>query len=207
MIRVIVVEDQAMLRDSLALAINAQEDMQVVAVLADASECLDAAKRHEPDVLLLDVCTENGSSGIVAARQAKEALPGVRCVVMTGMPELTFIEQAKRANVDSFVYKNIGTDELIRTIRSTMDGYSSYPIVEPKDAGLASLTPDEVQILRMVCEGMSRKQMAAALYKSEGTLKRTISEILAKTGYDNLTKLAVHAITDGYIVPNVSQSE
>ena len=120
MIRIVLVEDQAMLRDSLACTINAQQDMEVVASLANAADALEATRRTGATCALLDVCTENDSSGIVAARLIKEELPDVRVVVMTGLPEITFVERAREAGVDSFVYKNVGTSELLGIIRSTM---------------------------------------------------------------------------------------
>ena len=202
MIRIVLVEDQAMLRDSLACTINAQQDMEVVASLANAADALEATRRTGATCALLDVCTENDSSGIVAARLIKEELPDVRVVVMTGLPEITFVERAREAGVDSFVYKNVGTSELLGIIRSTMEGYSTFPLAK---RGIipdgVELTPVEIDILRLVCESKTRKEIAQELYLSEGTVKRHISEILAKTGYDNILRLAVHAVSNGLIVP------
>ncbi|WP_417758961.1 response regulator [Senegalimassilia anaerobia] len=127
MIDMVIAEDQAMLRDSLAYAIGTQDDMRVVAAIADAADALSAVEKHHANLALLDVCTENDSSGIVAAAAIKEAHPDVRVVIMTGMPEITFVEQARAAGVDSFIYKNVGTAELIAVIRSTMEGYSTFP--------------------------------------------------------------------------------
>lgn len=204
MIRIVLVEDQAMLRDSLACTINAQQDMEVVASLANAADALEATRRSGATCALLDVCTENDSSGIVAARLIKDQLPGVRVVVMTGLPEITFVERAREAGVDSFVYKNVGTDELLAIIRSTMEGYSTFPLskqcIIPDGV---ELTPVEIDILRLVCESKTRREIAAELYLSEGTVKRHISEILAKTGYDNILRLAGHAVSNGLIVPGM----
>jgi len=86
MIEVLLVEDQAMLRESLACAINAQVDMRVAASLADAAKAPALAAELGCGLVLMDVCTENGSNGIVAARRIKEADPRVRVVIMTGMP-------------------------------------------------------------------------------------------------------------------------
>ena len=192
MIRIILVEDQAMLRESLSLAINSQDDMQTVAALSNAGEALDAANEHHPDLMLMDVCTEDDASGIAAAAQIKRYLP-----------EITFIEQARAAGADSFVYKNVSTSELIAIIRSTMEGYSTFPAAQLGDETLESLDDEEIRILRLVCENKSRREIADELYLSEGTVKRRISTILAKTGYDSIMKLAVHAVSDGYIVPNL----
>lgn len=86
MIDMVIAEDQAMLRDSLAYAIGTQDDMRVVAAIADAADALSAVEKHHANLALLDVCTENDSSGIVAAAAIKEAHPDVRVVIMTGMP-------------------------------------------------------------------------------------------------------------------------
>ncbi len=208
MIEVLLVEDQAMLRESLACAINAQADMHVAASLADAAEAPERTAELGCDLVLMDVCTENGSNGIVAARRIKEADPTVRVVIMTGMPEVTFVEQAKAAGVDSFVYKNVGIDELMAVMRSTSAGYQTFPKAPDSIfSGTAALTDVEVQILRLVCEAKTRKEIAAELYMSEGTVKRRIGEILAKTGYDNILRLAVHAVAEGNIVPGLDGSE
>ncbi len=208
MIRIVIVEDQVMLRDSLSFTIGKQDDMQVVDVLGDATCALDAVRKSDADLVLMDVCTENDSSGIVAAGRIKEQLPEVKVVIMTGMPEITFIEQAKAAKVDSFVYKNVGTHELLSIVRSTMSGYSTFPRQQESIfSDAASLSSIEIDILRLVCETKNRKEIAAELYLSEGTVKRHISEILAKTGYDNILRLAVHAVSSGLIVPSMSSGE
>lgn len=204
MYEVMLVEDQAMLRESLVVAIDAQPDLHVVAQVADAAEAPALAERLHPALVIMDVCTENDSNGIVAARRIKEVLPDCRILVMTGMPEVTFVEQARNANVDSFVYKNVGIGELLSVIRSTLAGYSTFPTpAESVFSGTAALTDEEIQILRLVCEAKSRREIAAELYLSEGTVKRRIGEILAKTGYDNILRLAVHVVAEGSIVPRI----
>ncbi len=204
MIKIVIVEDQAMLRDSLSATIGLQDDMEVVSSVTDAALALDQVERAGANCALLDVCTENDSSGIVAAGRIKEAHPDVRVIIMTGMPEITFVEQAREAGVDSFVYKNVGTGELLSIIRSTMEGYSTFPRAQESIfSGASALTDVEIDILRLVCETKTRKEIAQELYLSEGTVKRHISEILAKTGYDNILRLAVHAVSSGLIVPKM----
>lgn len=204
MLNVLIVEDQAMLRESLAGAIDSQDDMRVVGQAADAAEAPALCEARGADLVLMDVCTDNGSSGIVAARRIKEARPEVRVVVMTGMPEVTFVEQARDARVDSFVYKSVGVEELLSVMRSTSAGYSTFPSqAGGLIPGMDSLTDEELQILRLVCEAKTRKEIAAELYLSEGTVKRRIGDILAKTGYDSILRLAVHAVAEGAIVPGI----
>ena len=100
MIRVLIVEDQAILRESLARSVGDQPDMIVVSAIADASEALGVALKERPDMILMDVCTEHDSNGIVAAARIKEQLPECRIIIMTGMPEITFVDQAREAGVD-----------------------------------------------------------------------------------------------------------
>lgn len=204
MLDVLLVEDQVILRESLARAIDGQDDMRVVGQIADAAKAPSFCSERSVDIVLMDVCTDNDSSGIVAARRIKEAHTEVRIVIMTGMPEVTFVEQAKDAHVDSFVYKSVGIAELLSVMRSTSAGYSTFPR-QPDGlfSGAATLTNEEVQILRLVCEAKTRKEIAAELYLSEGTVKRRIGNILAKTGYDNILRLAVHAVSEGAIVPRI----
>ena len=203
MIRVVLIEDQTMLRESLAITISSQHDMETVATSSTAADALQIARTLHPDLMLMDIRTEDDASGISACAQIKREFPGIRIVIMTGVPEITFIEQARAAGTDSFVYKNVGTDELLSVLRSTMAGYSTFPAATLGDKSLEALDDEEIEILRLVCENKSRREIASEMFLSEGTVKRRISAILAKTGYDSIMKLAVHAVSDGYIVPKL----
>lgn len=161
MIRVLIVEDQAILRESLARSVGDQSDMTVVAAIADASEALDVVLKERPDMILMDVCTEHDSNGIVAAARIKEELPECRVIIMTGMPEITFVDQAREAGVDSFVYKNVGIDELFGVMRSTLAGYCTFP--KPPESifsGTAALDDVELSILRLACVGRALRRKA-----------------------------------------------
>ena len=123
--RVLLVEDETMLRESLAHTLDGEFDIEVVETLGDAANVMEVLCSTPVDVILMDVCTEGGSSGIVAAKKAKEKFPEIRIVIMTGLPEMTFVDLAKEAGVDSFIYKNVGTSELLGVLRSTLEGYST----------------------------------------------------------------------------------
>lgn len=116
------------------------------------------------------------------------------------MPDLSFISEAKAAGVNSFVYKNLGTKELIAVIRSTASGYHTFPESRniPKIADV-ELTEREVEILRLTCEGNDRQEIAKKLYLSESTVKTYIRELLGKTGYNSLARLAIYAVSNGFI--------
>ena len=200
MINMIIIEDMEILRDSLSGMLNAQSDINVCATASDAGDALSLCEKYSPDIALLDVCTENGSSGITAAKEIKENFPDIKIIIFTGMPDLSFVSKAKDAGANSFVYKNLGTKELTSVIRSTMNGYNTFPEEKelPKIAD-ATLTQRETEILRLTCEGNSRQEIAAKLNLSESTVKTYIRELLSKTGYTSIARLAIYAVSNGFI--------
>jgi DNA-binding NarL/FixJ family response regulator len=203
-IKILLVEDHVVLRDSLAKVLNGQKDMQVIAETGSACDVLQLCQTYHPDLSLIDVITENNASGISAASELREAFPDIKIIIMTGMPEITFIDSARKAGVDSFVYKNVTSETLIASIRSTMDGYSIYPNNAPSVLpGGLSFTEKELSILKLVCEAKSRSEIAKELAMSEGSVKAVITSILNKTGYDSIMKFAITAVANGYIVPNL----
>jgi DNA-binding NarL/FixJ family response regulator len=204
MINIAIAEDQVMVRESLAALINSQEDMNVKVDVGEADELIAFAKDNSVDLALMDVITDNSSNGITAAAELKKAFPDIKIIIMTGLPEITFVDAAKKAGADGFIYKNVGSDTLLAAIRSTMKGYNTFPgeSFEAK-AGDYSFSEREIQVLRLVCEAKSRKEIASDLTLSEGTVKSIITSILDKTGYDSILKFAIFAVSNGYISPNL----
>lgn len=131
----------------------------------------------------------------------------MKIILMTGVPDLTFIDKAKANNVDSFIYKNISSDSLISTIQNTIDGYSLYPNANNPKANipdvLKSLTDTELNVLTEYCKTLDRDEVVKKLGISVRTLKSHISSIYEKTGYNNLAKLAIYCVGNGLIVPNL----
>ncbi len=204
MIKILIVEDQVIMRDSLANLINGQEDMRVVGSIGSAAKALEICKKSSPDLVLMDVCTENNENGIAAAAKIHTQYPEIKIVIMTGMPEITYMESSKKAGVDSFLYKNVKSETMLATIRSTMDGYGTFPREAPSVLpGSLSFTDTEIAILRLVCEAKNRKEIARELAMSEGSVKAAITDILNKTGYDSIMRFAVFAVSKGYINPYV----
>lgn len=204
-IRLLIIEDHQIVRDSLIKSISMYDDFFIVGDSGYASHALDLCKELKPDVVLMDVCTENNESGIAAAAIIKEEMSEIKIIIMTGMVELRFIEMSKSAKADSFIYKNIKLEEMVSIIRGTFQGYSTYPISTPmKDKShFFDLTDREQEILLLICSGQSRKEIAETMHLSESSVKSYISNILSKTGFTSTTKLAVHAISEGYLNPKL----
>ncbi|MDO5671522.1 MAG: response regulator transcription factor [Actinomycetaceae bacterium] len=199
--RIVVVEDQLVLLDSLARALEAEEDFEVVATLQDPATLPQAVEKNNANMVLMDVCTVDGPVGLEAAAKLNASHPDVTVVLMTAMPDVTFVDAAKQAGVTSFVYKNIHTSELLSILRSSANDYSIYP-PEPKIPALGynELSEREIEVLRLVCAGFTRKEIADRMTLSENTIKSNISSILTKTGYQSIARLALYALSSGFIV-------
>ena len=203
MIKILVVEDQTMLRDALKSLIDNQLDMEVVGASSDASKALELCRELMPDLVLMDVITENDASGITWAGRIRKELPEIKIVIMTSVPEITFVDEARKAGAHSYIYKNASNEHLFYTIRSTMKGNGIYP--GPKDSlpFAAQFTEKEIVVIRLVCQGKSRSEMIKELGISESMIKPIITSILDKTGFDSIAKFAIYAVGRGLIVPDL----
>ena len=199
--KIIVVEDQGILRDSISYQLEKNE-LDVILKLDDAAKAYDACKMHKPDLLLMDVYTLNGNNGIDAAEKIKKDFPEIKIIIMTGMPELSYIKRAKEASVDSFIYKNTSGADLLSIISSTLNGYHIFPQEQTGQFGNIKLTKRELEILQLICNGLDQKEISDKLCLSINTVKTHIASLLQKTEFDSVHKLAIFAVSKGYIITN-----
>jgi DNA-binding NarL/FixJ family response regulator len=206
MIRILIVEDQTILRDALANLIGEQADMEVAGVSGDASKAPDLCRKLKPDLVLMDVITENGTNSIPFAAEIRTGMPDIKIVIMTGLPEITFIEEARKAGAHSYLYKNADKEHLFYVIRSTMKGVGLYPGPADISPFAGKFTEKEIAVVRLVCRGKTRSEMLEELEISEAQLRLIISSILDKTGFDNISQFAVYAVGRGLIVADAIPS-
>jgi DNA-binding NarL/FixJ family response regulator len=204
MIKILIVEDQTMLRESLEHVIGGQSDMEVTGSTDDAANAPELCRQLQPDLVLMDVVTKNNSSGITYAAQIRREFPDIKIVIMTALPEITFAEEARKAGAHSFIDKNMGNDHLFHVIRNTMKGYSIYSGPQDRLPFTARFTEKEIAVIRFVCQGMTRDEMAQKLDISESMVKQHITSILNKTGFDSISKFAIYAVGEGLIVPELA---
>jgi len=201
MIRILIVEDQIMLRESLERVIGGQNDMEVAGSTDDAAVAPDLCRELQVDLVLMDIVTKNNASGITYTAQLRAEFPNIKIVIMTGFSEITFIEEARKAGAHSYVYKNSGYEHLFYAIRNTMQGNGIYPGPENQFSPEAQFNEKELAVIRLVCKGKSRNEIIAELGMSEAAVKRIISSVLEKTEFDNIMKFAIYAVSRGFIVP------
>lgn len=203
--KIVIVEDQMILNDMLKNTIS--NTYNVVATSDDASELIKLCDLYKPDLILTDICTKNNSSGIINGKKVKDKYGNkIKVLAMTGVPDITFLNETKKANLDGFIYKNISSESLINSIEQILNGYKLFPdnvTNNTETACLKKLTNKEFEILKLLCNGNTRNEIANKLNISPGTLKNHISSILNKTGFENISKLLVFCISNNYIVPNI----
>lgn len=163
------------------------------------------------DLILMDVCTSGSKDGIEAAAEIKAKFPKIKIIIVTSMVEVSYLERAKAAGVDSFWYKDISPEALIDVIDRTMAGEHLFPGETPKvKLGLVEstdLTSKEIEVLRLICDGLEYDEIADKLDVAERTVKYHVSNILSKTGYANRTRLAIAVTNKKFIVPNLPEEQ
>lgn len=203
MIKVLIVEDHTSMRESLTTALTAAGDFTVVGEVSNADYALDFCKHLRPDLVLMDVCTENGASGLKAVEAIRNSCEEVKIIVMTAFDEITYIPRAKAAGANGFVYKSRSLTYFLEAAREVMAGGWVFP--EPKTIpmpqGEAPLTDREMEVLRLMCKHMTNKEIAQELFISENTVKYHKMNMLGKTGFSKSVDLAFYMISNGWINP------
>lgn len=193
MIRVLIAEDQAMMRGALAVLLNLEEDIEVVAEVADGERIVPEALRAAPDVALLDIELP-GLSGLDACLRLRTELPGCRVIIVTTFGRPGYLRRAMDAGARGFLVKDGPVDGLARAIRSVLAGEI---VVDPGlaagalSAGGNPLTEREREVLRAAGDGSSAADIARGLHLSDSTVRNYLSSAIGKTGTDNRIK-AVH---------------
>ncbi len=203
MYRVIIVDDHESVCDSLSLALHETEAFKVIGTLSNAEYALAYCEKLSPDLILLDVCTEAGASGLEAAQLIRSEFPNIKIIVMSGFEEITYSDRAKAAGADAFVLKSKSLDFFQQTALGVMKGETYFPQAKkiPMPLGEAPLTEREMEVLRLICKHMSSREIADALFISENTVKYHKANMLAKTGFSKTVELAFYMLSNGWINP------
>jgi len=203
MIRIIIAEGQTLLRESLEHIIAEQTDMEVIGKTNCASKAFELCRKLQPDLVLMEIITGNNENGINWTAKIRQEFPKIKIVIMTSLPEITFIDRARKAGAHSYIYTDSGCQHLFYVIRSTMEGSGIYPGPADNAHFAGKFTEDEIIVIRLICQGLSRNVITDELKISEKKLKSTITSILDKTGFDSIMKFAIYALGHGLIVPDL----
>ena len=207
----LIVEDQRIPREYMERLITEGGKYALAASVSGADVAIALCDRVPVDLILMDVCTAGNKDGIEAAAEIKAAHPDIKIIIVTSMVEVSFLERAHAAGVDSFWYKDISPESLIDVIDRTMAGERLFPDKAPKvKLGLAEsseLTAKEIEVLRLVCDGLEYSEIAERLAVSVNTVKTHVSHILQRTGYANKIRLAIAVTNKKFIIPSLPEDQ
>jgi DNA-binding NarL/FixJ family response regulator len=212
MTRVLIVEDDALMRAGLRGILEREEDLSVVAEAQDGREALEHARRALPDVVLMDIRMP-GVDGIAATREVLAALPDTRVLILTTFEQDDYIFGALRAGASGFLLKRTRPEELVAAVRTVAAGDSLLsPSVTSRviarmaqrpavgaEGGVERLTARELEVLRLVARGLSNAEIATELVIEESTVKTHTKRLVGKLGLRDRVQVVIYAYEHGLV--------
>ncbi|WP_370617967.1 response regulator [Mumia qirimensis] len=201
-IRVLLADDQALVRGALAALLDLEPDLDVVAEVADGTEVVDAVRRHQVDVALLDV-EMPGMDGVAAAAALHDAVPGCRVLMVTTFGRPGYLRRALAAGASGFVVKDTPARQLADAVRRV---HSGLRVVDPALAadslayGDSPLTEREADVLRAARDGGTVADIAGVLSLSEGTVRNHLSSAIGKTSARTRAEAVRVAVENGWLL-------
>ena len=208
---VMIVEDQQMPKTLFSHYINSSKNFYLQVAIENASIADIVCTKMPIDLILMDVVTENGESGLVAAEKIKKKFPNIKIIIVTSMPECSYIKRAKKIGVEGFWYKEINEQPILSIMEKVMNGEIVYPKqLQQQKVGLAlsnEFTEKELIILRLILGGYSNVEIAKKLGVSPGVIKNHVANMLLKTGFRSRTQLAVRSRETGFVILDKTSDE
>jgi DNA-binding NarL/FixJ family response regulator len=216
MIRILIADDEALVRDGFRSILDNEPEFEVVAEAADGASAVDQAARHHPDVALLDVRMPR-MDGLEAAERILAAREPPRILILTTFDSDQYVYRALRAGASGFLLKDVRRSQLIEAVRTVAAGQSllspqitrrlieehvlTGPLPGEPPERLRALTARETEVLLLMAEGLSNLEIAARLFLTEATVKTHINRILAKLGLRDRVQAVIVAYETGLVRP------
>lgn len=210
MIKVMICDDQAIVRDGLEMLLKLERDIEVVGLAQDGEQALELIPKTSPDLVLMDLKMP-GMNGIEATRRIRQIYPEIKVLVLTTYDDDEWVFDAIRAGASGYLLKDTPREKVVEAIKGTISGaayvdpavagkilkYTAsqqiYPVTQITD----KLTSREEDVLRLMARGMSNAQIAAKLHLSEGTVRNHVSSIFSKLDVVDRTQAVIIAIQHG----------
>jgi len=212
MVKVLIVDDQELFRDSLSIIISTLEDLEVTGSAANVNDALENIEEVKPDVVLMDIRMP-GKDGVEGTRIIKNRYPEIKVIVLTVFDDDDYVYGALKYGASGYLLKGCSQKELYEAIMAAMNGGAMinpdiamkmihwFSEIAKKTSGiqvdlkqLENLSESELKIINAVSRGLSNKEIASELYLSEGTVRNYISSILSKLDLRDRTQLAIWAV-------------
>ena len=202
--RVLIVEDQNIPSELFKIYIESSEDFEYALSISNASLALSICESNNIDLILMDVMTDLGHNGLDAAEDIKKKFPKIKIILITSMPEYSWLKRAKKIGVDSFWYKDGQRNSLLDIMRKTMEGKHIYPdetpVVRIGAATNHDFTERELDVLKELTTGDTNAEIAERLFISVATVKSHIQHLMEKTGFKTRTELVSEARGLGIVI-------
>ena len=207
--RLMIVDDHEVVRMGLKAALDIEDDFTVVAEAGNGKDAIEKARAHQPDIVLMDVRME-GMDGIEACREIRSELPATKVLMLTSFAEEETVVAALLAGAAGYVLKNVARARLLEALRSVARGESlldskvTKSVLE-KLVGMQAkgeqdeLTSREREVLVLIADGATNKEIAAKLVVSENTARNHVSHILSKLGFSRRSEAAAYAVRKGLV--------
>lgn len=203
-IRVLIAEDQRLLRQCFEEVLGLDEDIEVVATASDGTEAVVLAEKHQPDIVLMDLAMPR-LDGIRATRLIRERVPRTQVLILSLHDAPTKVDQAIKAGAAGYVLKDVDLDELVRILKAVYRGdeihspfLADQKLSQAQDPARYGLTERELQVLRYLARGDNNAEIAEKLCVSEQTVKKELVSLFEKLGVKNRTQAAVKAVQLGF---------
>ena len=204
MYKVLIVEDQDIPRELFKIYIDASDRFEHLLSISNASAALSVCQNNRVDLILMDVMTDLDHSGLFAAEKIKKEFPDIKIIIVTSMPEYSWLSRARKIGVDSFWYKDGQKSNLLDVMERTMTGESIYPDVTPLirigNATNHEFTERELDILKELTTGDTNAEIAERLFISVATVKSHVQHLMEKTGFTTRTELVSEARGLGIVI-------
>ena len=203
--RVLIVDDQILPRQ-LFESIIASSDDYVLTASVDTARVADIwCAAGQVDLILMDIVMKDGISGLDAAARIKQSYPSVKIILVTSMPDAAFLARAREIGADGFWYKEVQRVPMLELMDRTMAGEKTFPDAPPTvpfgRSTSAELTDREQDVLRLLAEGLTDKEIASRLFLGVTTVRYHVNNLMDKTGFSSRTELAVAAVKSGIVLP------
>lgn len=210
-IRILVVDDQAVVREGIVAILSLQTDIEVVGEAEDGIQAMELARKFKPDVILLDMVMPR-QDGLTTIPKLRQMTPDSRILVLTSFAESDRVYQAIKAGALGYMLKDTTRTQLLQSIRDVANGQASiHPSIamkvihefdHPSESTLTNetLTRRELEALRLIARGLSNQEIATELVVHERTIAKYVSSILNKLHVSNRTQAALYAIREGLTI-------
>lgn len=201
--KVLIVDDDALIRDGLKILIGLEKDFEVTGTATNGQEAFAMCREHPPDLVLMDIRMPV-MDGVLGTKMIKQHFESIKVVILTTFKDDDYIKEAVKAGAEGYILKNQPADSIIESLRAVGKGNAVFErdvvhklssmLKDNKQAPreLSGLTERELEILAFVAEGLSNKEIAARVYLSEGTIRNYVTGLLEKLRLRDRTQLAIH---------------